>query len=307
MNLSWFFLLVALPSFEDFREADRARRESGRWQSEAIARWMQVDTNHLLDVAKRERHDWELQWGAAELLTNWQQKRSQFELALTASRTNVAVALRFACAAAVQKKQSELALRWLEYCQRHDKTNSVAWLAELWVLCAQGEADRFEPSGAGPVFRDYSGEAARARIRMLEAAGYSKYAARRIGFLPQLYGAQMAQDLRGGRHEGYVQEFLMETAKAMQRSPTFLVVELVGQSLESAMWGRREDSPAKVARLEELAERRAMLEGLIRDMEQLVDRAIEERMVRYFDEVLLLGEIEAMHRLRRDLAPRRER
>ena len=301
MNLALAIVLAAvLPTFEDFREADRARRESRQWQSEATARLTQVEPSRLLDVAKKHRADWELQWGAAELLTDWKQKRPQFEVALAASGTNTAVALRFACAAAAER-QDKLALQGLEYCQRHDKTNNVPWLVELWVLQAQGESDRFEPTGAGPVFRDCSGNAAHARIRMLEAVGYSKYAARRIGFLPKLYAIQMAQDLRRGKHAEYVQQFLLDVAKAMQSDPTFLVTELAGQSLENAMWERQKDSPAKMARLDELATRRTALGDLIQEMERRVDAATEERMVQYFDDLLLVGEIEAMRRLGRDL------
>jgi hypothetical protein len=38
-------------------------------------------------------------------------------------------------------------------------------------------------------------------------------------------------------------------------------------------------------------------------MERRIDSATEERMVAYFDDLLLLGEIEAMRRLGRDLGP----
>jgi len=295
-------LAAALPTFEDFREADHARRESRQWQSGASARLMQVEPSRLLEVAKKHRADWELQWGAAELLTDWKQKRPQFEVALVTSGTNTVVALRFACVAAVER-QDKLALQWLDYCQRHDKTNNVPWLTELWVLRAQGESDRFEPTGASPVFRDGSGDATRARIRMLETIGYSKYAARRIGFLPKLYAVQMAQDLRRGKHAEYVQQFLLDVAKAMQTSPTFLVAELAGQSLESAMWEHQKDTPGKMSRLDELATRRTTLHELIQEMERRIDSATEERMVAYFDDLLLLGEIEAMRRLGRDLGP----
>lgn len=291
---------AALPSFEDFRETDRARRESGQWQSESIGRLLRVEPSRIVDAARKHRADWELQWGAAELLTGWKEKQTQFEIAITSSGTNTAVALRFACAAA-SEGQDKLALHWLDYCQRHDKTNSVAWLIELWVLRRQGEADRFEPTGAGPVFRDGADGAARARIRILEAIGYSKYAARRIGFLPKLYAVEMAQELRRGRYEGYVEQFLAETAKAMQAAPTFLVAELAGQSLESAMWDRQKDSTVKMSRLDELAARRTMLRELVEEMEHRVDVAAEDRMCEYFDDLLLFGEIEAMRRLGRDI------
>jgi hypothetical protein len=293
---------AALPTFEDFREADRARRESGRWPSEAAGRLMQVEPSLVLDAAKKHRGDWELQWGAAELLSDWKQKRSLFEAALAASGTNTAVVLRLACAAAVEGRD-KIAQQWLDYCQRHDGTNGVPWLAELWVLREQGEVGRFEPAGAGPLFRDGSVGAARVRIRMLEAVGYSKYAARRVGFLPKLYAVQMAQELRRGKHAEYVQRFLLDVGKAMQKEPAFLVAELAGQSLESAMWDRQKDAAPKMARLDELGARRLALGDLIKEMEQRIDGASEERMVAYFDELLLVGEIEAMRRLGRDLGP----
>ncbi|MCX7887302.1 MAG: hypothetical protein N3B01_08655 [Verrucomicrobiae bacterium] len=304
-GMTWLLCIVLgawLPSFEDFREADRARRESGRWQSEALARLMQVNPARVLEVARRHSHDWEMQWGAAELVSDWKLKRARFEAAVAGSGTNVAVAARFACAAAAERDDA-LAMRWIEHCQRHDRTNSVSWLVELWLLRAQGEADRFEPTGAGPVFRDYAEGAARARIRVLEAMGYSKYSARRIGYLPKLYAVEMAQQLRRGKHEPYVREFLLETAAAMQRDAVFLVTELAGQSLETAMLALRPDSPAKQARLEELAERRVWVQEMLGELEQRVDAASEERMVRYFDELLLLGELEAMRRLARELPP----
>jgi hypothetical protein len=306
MSLALAIVLAAsLPTFEDFREADRARRESRQWQTGTAARLMQVEPGRVLDVAKKRRDDWELQWGAAELLTDWKQKRPHFEAALAASGTNSAIALRFACAAATER-QDKLAqqwLEWLEYCQRHDKSNNVPWLVELWLLRAQGGADRFKPTSAGSMFRDCSGDAARAQIRMLETIGYSKYAARRIGFLPKLYAVQMAQELRRGQHAEHVQKFLLDVAKAMQSSPTFLVAELAGQSLESAMWERQKDSALKMARLDDLAARRSALGDLIQEMERRVDAATEERMVNYYDDLLLLGEIEAMRRLGRDLGP----
>lgn len=289
-------LAAGLPTFEEFREADRTRRASQQWQSEPSVRLTQVEPSLVLGVTKKHRGDWELQWGAAELLSDWKEKRTQFESALMGSRTNVAVALRFGCAAAVEG-QTELATKWLEYCQEHDKTNSVSWLAELWMLRGMGEADRFEPTGAGPVFRDYAEEAARARIRVLEAGGYSKYSARRVGFLPQLYAVRMAQDLRKGNHADYVEKFLLDTAKVMQVAATFLVAELAGESLETSMWERQKDSAMKETRMEALTTRRATLGGLLREMEKRVDAATEEQMVRYFDDLLLLGEVEAMKRL----------
>ncbi len=298
--LALFSVAAALPTFEDFRQVDRARRAAQQWQSETAARLTQPDLSLVRKAAAKHRADWELQWGAAELLSAWEEKRACFEVALKQSGTNVAVALRFGCALACEEKP-EPALQWLAYCQQHDKSNAVPYLAELWVLRKMGDEDRFEPTGAGPLFRDYAEQAARARIRLLEAAGYSKYAARRIGFLPSLYAVRMAQDLRKGSHAAYVEQFLLDTAKAMQTAATYLVTELAGESLETAMLDRQKDSPLKETRLEELERRRASLGELVREMDQRVELATEARMVQYFDELLLLGEIEAMKRLGRDV------
>ena len=301
--MSWLLailLAATLPSFEEFRAADRGRRESRQWQSDESARLLRVDPALVTRVADKQRDYWNIQWGAAELLEDWKQKQPRFEAALAKSGSNVMVALRFACAAA-EAGQSERALKLLEHCQQQDATNRAPWLVELWVLREMGDADRFEPTGAGPQYRDGADEAARARIRVLEVAGYSKYAARRVGFLPKMHTLRMAQDLRRGHHEGYVSEFLLETARAMQTGATFLVEDLVGQSLESAMWERQTSSPGKETRIEELAVRRASLTKLVQQMEPLADTATEEEMVRYYDNLLLIGEVEAMKRLAREV------
>jgi hypothetical protein len=292
-----FIFAVTLPTFDDFRRTDRVRRQAGQWQSVDTDRLMRVPSSLVIDIAKRNPDDWEIQWGAAELLNDWKQKQPQFEMALTLSGTNSAVALRYACAAAAEH-QAAIASRWLAYCQLHEQTNCVPWLAELWLRRVCGATKEFrEPKGGDMMFRDCSGNAARARIRALEAAGYSKYAARRIGFLPKLYAVQMAQDLRREKPAANLDVFLLGVARAMQTDATFIVTELAGESLESAVWDRRTDSPEKMSRLEAMMERRLALTQLLQETERRVDVVPEERMVMYFDDLLFRGEAVAMQRL----------
>src|SRR5260221_7192898 len=102
MNLLLVVVLAAsLPTFEEFRRADRERRESGQLQTAESMKLLRIDPELIVRTAKKHPNDPLIQWGAAELFTDWEQKRAQFEKVIASSTTtNVAVALRFGCAAA---------------------------------------------------------------------------------------------------------------------------------------------------------------------------------------------------------------
>jgi len=256
-------LLHNLPTFEDFRRADRERRTTGQLHTAESLALSRIDSNLIARVASEHPGDPEILFGAAELGGDW-------EPALRTNGTNNVVALRCALARAP---------RWFEHCRQFDPHNLVPWLT----------ARETTPPETAIRFEDYEVPAARARIRCLEAAGYSAYAARRLSVLadkPVLALAQATGDQR------------LRVARVMQESPTFLVTELVGQSLEVAALRAAGPVHGKNAdRVTELSNRREQLQRLLARTERAVELATEEEMVRYFDDVLAIGEEEAMRRL----------
>ena len=283
-----------LPTFEDFRHADHERRLTGQRQTAESTTLMRVDTNRIARVVSDNRNNPEIRFGVAELQGDWPP-------ALEANGTNAVVAFRFACASAVKRDYST-ALRWFRYCQTNDIGNLVPWLGELWVLRQQRDLlNEFRPPADATDYRDYAVPAARARIRLLEKAGYSSYAARRIGLMQNTFVESMAQDLsRDSNVQPPSTQFLLNGARALQRRPTFLLTELVGQSLERAALAAQPnagDEPTE-NRLAEIDARRGELKQLVAVAEhRTADFATEREMVEYFDNVLAVGEESAMRRL----------
>ena len=291
-----------LPTFNDFSRMDRERRASGQVQNAELLGLMRVDPALILRIAEQYPDDQQIQWGAAELLTDWTQKQAQFETALAVSGTNTDIALRFGFAA-MNSKQPDFALDWICYCQEHDPTNVLPWLGELWILHQKGGViDAYQPPTTATQYHDYGVGAARARIHLLEAAGYSPYAARRIGFVPDMSALQVMQQLFRLKLPGSTQSLLMATAQSMQHG-TFFITELVGQSLEKALLTAQADASTNTeatvtARLEQLVARRTQIKQLVTDVgRSVVDNATEREMVQYYDDALNFGEEEAMKRL----------
>jgi hypothetical protein len=256
---------------------------------------MRVDPKLIARVAAENRGDPEMLLGVAEL------RGGDWPVALEAGGTNAVVALRFACASAM-KSDYPIALRWFRYCQTNDAGNVVPWLGELWVLRQQRELpDAFRPPESAMVYRDYAVPAARARIRVLEKAGYSPYAARRIGLMQNTFVESMAQDLsRNSNARQPTALFLLNAARALQRRPTFLLTELVGQSLERAALASQPEADEEQMdkHLEEIDARREELKLLVAvTQRRTVDFATEREMVQYFDDVLTVGEETAMKEL----------
>jgi len=282
-----------LPTFEDFRRADRERRETGQFQTVESMALTRVDPRLIARVAAENRNDPELLLGVAELRGDWLP-------ALEACGTNAVVALRFACASAI-KRDYEMALRWFRHSQTNDPSNVVPWLGELWVLRQQGKpADAFHSPQNATEYRDYAVPAARARVHVLEKACYTPYAARRIALMQNTFAESMAQDLSRDPVTQQTAPFLLATARAMQRRPTFLLTELVGQTLERATFTRtpHTDQEETAKRLEAIDDRREELKQLVSDTaRRTADFAIESEMVEYYDNVLTIGEEAAMHRL----------
>ena len=291
-----------LPTFDDFRRVDRQRRMTGQFQTAELLKITQIDPGLIQKTARQATNEYQIVWGAAELSGNWQIKRNLFESALSASKTNLEVALRYACAAA-ENHDSETALSLLRIVEKQDSANIVPWFVELPLLQAQTNGltgVRLPPSWAIR-YRDYAANAARARIRALEAAGYSAYAARRLGFMPETPVLTMARACTEKPIEKAATPLLSTMARAMQDRPVYLVTELVGQSLERATTaaGADESTDAVASvRSVELDRRRDEVRELLTAMERnIVDIATESEMVQYFDNVLSLGEEVAMHRL----------
>ncbi len=290
-----------LPTYEDFRRVDRVRRLSGQLQTEDLLRVTQVD-RLLIQRTASATSDFQVKWGAAELVSNWPMKRQLFEKALDASGSNVMVAVRYACLAG-QQKDEDTALPLLHFVEKSDEGNVVPWLVE-WRLM-QWESKEFAelkvPTSPTMHYRDYAVEAARARIKLLEAAGYSPYAARRLGFAPDTPVLSIARELADQPIEKAAAPFLLGAARAMQERPMYLLTELVGETLERAatVAGVEGQTSAETnLRAIELDRRRDEIKALVSSVERnIVDVATEKEMVQYFDDVLSVGEDIAMHRL----------
>ena len=303
MNLFLLMLLAAsLPTFEDFRRVDRMRRLTGQLQTAELLSVSQIDADLIKRTAQAHADDAAMQWGAAELLPDWTPKREFFDAALRLNGTNTATMLRMACCAA-KAGQFAAALSWLHECEDKDKDNMAPWLAELWILNQQKQPlHAAKPPESWTLhFRDYSVEASHARIKLLEAAGYSAYSARRLGFSADSVAISMARDLAKPPFDDEELPILKTSAKALQTSPPFLLDELVGQTLERMVLASRADADTSVEvrfRVVEMDERRDAIKQLLADMERTtVDFATEQEMVRYFDNVLDLGEEAAMKHL----------
>jgi hypothetical protein len=285
-----------LPTFEDFRRVDRERRHSGRLLSAELIELSRVDRQLIGTTAAENPDDVELLLGAAELSGDWTR-------ALEANGTNNVVALRYTLSL-LAGGEFDKADAWLERCRKNDAANVVPLMGTLWLLRKQGNAlDAFQPPAETILFDDYQPQAIRARVRLLEKAGYSPYAARRISHARESFAVTMAQDLTRENAEGDVQPFLLRAAQAMQRQPTFLLQELVGQSLEGTMLMRRSDAradPQHDQRIEQLQDRRLEIQDLVSAIERaIIDLATESELVTYYDEILTLGEETALKRLAR--------
>jgi hypothetical protein len=285
------------------------RRMTGQLQTAELLKLTQIDRALIERVAKQGTNDYQLIWGAAELIGDWQTKRALFESALAASRTNLDIALRYACEAAVNHEPTA-ALPLLHAVEKDDTANIVPWFVELNLLLAQnkGMADLKSVPSWAIRYHDYAAEAARSRIHTLEAAGYSPYSARRLGFMPDTPVLAMARDCAERRIDKAAVPLLLTVAHAMQDRPVYLVTELVGQSLERAAIQIGEEGQTNAAaigtsaevslRTVELERRRDEIKGLLSAVgDKIVDVATESEMVEYFDNVLSLGEELAMHRL----------
>jgi hypothetical protein len=299
-----FFLLVvlaaALPTFDDFRRADRERRTSSQLTTAESLAIGAPSADSLLRAAQEKAQDSQMLWGAAELLGDWPKKRAMFESALQASGTNTEIAVRYACAAA-QKREFGLALQWARSCEKQDADNLVSWLLEMWVLRQQNQSlEAVKPPRLATRFRDYGAEAARARIALLIAAGYSPYSARRIGVLNiDRYVLTMTLELAQRPVDPALAPVLLTAARSMQQGATFIVTELAGQHVESAATTARADADLQLAQhMEQLQGRRQDLQQLVADIQRdIIDLATESEMVQYFDNMLVLGEETAMKKL----------
>lgn len=291
-----------LPTFDDFRRIDRTRRLLGQLQTAELLEVNQIDTKLILQTVQANSNDAVVVWGGAELLVMWPQKQQFYEAALRLNSNNVPVALRYACAAARQG-ESELALRLAQFGQLNDADNTVPWLTELWVHSSKKQPLQFArlPTADPSVFRDYSSGASEARIRLLEKAGYSAYAARRLGFKADSDALQIAKDLCRPPLAAAAKPLLKESAGYLQQRRQFFLDELVGQTIERTLLALREDADRSVevrVRSAEIDKRRDELKQLLTDMERnTVDYATEKQMVQYFDEVMSLGEEDAMRNL----------
>ena len=299
----WFLtpaVSASLPTFDDFHRADRERRTNGQLVTAGSLEISTPSADLLLRTAQEKAKDSQMLWGAAELLGDWPKKRAMFESALLASGTNTAIAVRYACAAA-QKREFELALQCARSCEKQDADNIVPWLLEMWVLRQQQlPLEAVKPPVSATRFHDYGAEAARARIELLEAAGYSPYSVRRIGVLTiDRYVLDMVLELARHPLDPAIAPVLLTAAKSMQQGPVFIVTELVGQHVESATTTARADADPQLAQhMEQLQERRQDLQQLVADMQRdIIDLATESEMVQYFDNVLGLGEESAMKKL----------
>jgi hypothetical protein len=268
-----------------------------------------IDRAAIDRLAQQGTNDYQLIWGAAELISDWPTKRSLFRSALAASGTNLEIELRYACAAAAYNDFAT-ALPLLHAVEKGDTANIVPWFVEFTVLKSQnnGLTDWKMPPSWAIRYHDYSSDAARARIHALEAAGYSPYSARRIGFMPDTPVLVMIRNCLEERINKTGAPLLSRVATAMQDRPTYLVTELVGQSLERVVMqvSEEEQTNSTVSgtgadesfRSVQLERRRDEIKSLLSAVgTNIIDLATEAEMIEYFNNVLALGEELAMKRL----------
>jgi hypothetical protein len=300
MNLFLTLVLAAtLPGFADFQRVDRARRQNGQVMTDDLLRVSTVNPALIVKTAEGRP---ELYWGAAELLKDWPQRRSMYGRALTATGTNTGILVRYACAAAKQGAADALVL--LREAQKHDGDNTAPWVAELWWLRQRDQPMALPNAPAiwTANFRDYSVEASRARIRLLEAAGYSPYAARRLGISADAPALAMVRELARPPVDQATALLLMQTARALQQQQPFLLSELIGQTIERTLLLTGRDRSYEF-RSAELEERREELTKLIADVERnAIDLASETQMVEYYNHELDKGEEAAMRELHEAVA-----
>jgi hypothetical protein len=295
MNLFLTIVLAAtLPGFSEFQRIDRARRQTGQTTTDDLLRASTVDPALILTTTEGRP---DLCWGAAELLKDWPKRRAMYERALAATDTNTDILVRFACAAARQEDPEALAL--LREAQKRDSDNAAPWVAELWWL-RQHDRPMVLPNAPAvwtANFRDYSVEASRARIRLLEVVGYSPYAARRLGISADSPALAMARELARPPVNQATALLLMQTARALQQPPSFILSELIGQTIERTLLFTEHD-PSYEYRSAELEKRREELTTLVADVERnVIDLATETQMVEYYNHELDKGEESAMKKL----------
>jgi len=292
----------SLPTFDDFRRVDRLHLAAGAFQTQDLFKPPQLNYGLIQNAARQATNDYQIVWGAAELIGDWPTKHALFDSALTMSRTNLEVALRYACAAA-GNQDLNTALPLLHLAEKQDPANIVPWFVEWYAVRVQLNrlADVRLPTGDSVHYQDYAANAARVRIRTLEAAGYSAYSARRIGFVPDMPVLTMARDWIGRPIEIAVAPTLLTMARAMQENRIYLVTEMVGQSLELAALAAGASDPTRnpaKPRSAVLFQRRNEIQALLSSMERsIVDLATESELIHYFDNVLALGEEAAIRRL----------
>ena len=302
LAVSWPVFAEPLPTYADFRRMDQTRRLTGQLQTAELLKITRLDPELITGVVRRNTNDAQLAWGAAELLTEWPVRRALFETAVAAMSNRVSVAVRYACAAARQGDY-DVALKWARFCQAQDGDNTVPWLAELWILAQRKMGLHLEqmPPVWTTNFRDYTAEACRARIRVLELAGYSAYSARRLGFKAESDALFIARDLCKPPFDEATKRLLRSTGESLQQQRQFLLDELIGQALERTMLALVPDADRNGevrARLEAIGTRRERLRQRLADIERnTVDYATEAQMVQYFDDVLAAGEEAAMQKL----------
>lgn len=291
-----------LPTFEDFRRVDRTRRLMGQLQTAELLKVTEIDAKLIERTAQAFSNDARVAWGAAELLLGWSQRQPYYEAALRMTSNSAPVTVRYACAAARQGEY-DLALRLARAAQLSDDDNTVPWLVESYVKRMRKQSFAFaqEPANWTAVFRDYASDSSTARIRLLEKAGYSAYAARRLGFKPDSEALAIAKELCRSPVDEQAKPLLKESAGFLQQRRLFFLTEMVGQSVELALLALRPDADRSVEvrmRNDEIGKRREELKNLLKVMERdTIDYATEKQMVQYFDEVLSLGEEDAMRNL----------
>lgn len=292
----------ALPGFEDFRRVDRARRLLGQMQTAELLEVNQISSDLIAETARQHSNDVLAVWGAAELMVLWPHKQLLYEAALRLNTNSLPIMVRFAGAAA-RHGDYDAALRLARHAQSRDTDNMLPWLIEIWIAQAQKNPrpPATEPTYWAATFRDYSVEASRARMHLLERAGYSAYAARRLGLRADSEGLWMLRELAQPPIPDYRRRLLKESALALQINRQFLLHELVGQTVERALAALRADAATSTevrVRAVELEQRREQLKELLARVErEVVDFATEQQMVTYFDDVLALGEEAAMIKL----------
>jgi hypothetical protein len=297
-----------LPTYADFQKADAERRKTGTLVSADLLRLTRVDTALLTEAVQKSPDDADVLWSAASLTNDSAKKREWYSRAAKLRKHQAAISLRWGAELLAGRQRADAAegVALVQVAAANDPNNLAPLAVQIWYFAQQNDTNKVEEvarlAEAADKFESYNILAAQVRVQLLEKLGYSPYAARRIGLMPDLPVETLTRDLTQNEvisltirrmdsyHRELIRKILDKTSVQMQRAP-LLVTRLVGLTVANALTGQE-------AHLYKIEEARSDIFALIQAVEQkAIPFATEPMMVKYYNDVLLLGEETAMKNL----------